>query len=133
MGAEIPSSSELIVACMGDFSPQGVTSLQIGDAVARACKTPMRLRHQHRELIVRTLRNCPHGGSIAIMAALRNNWRGGGVWFPLRRVKGTAGLPDFFCVRGTKRSFFSFLWQEFWSAAPSSKDVGNCYLGSLDY
>ncbi len=28
MGAEIPSSSELIVACMGGFSPRGVASSQ---------------------------------------------------------------------------------------------------------
>jgi len=108
MGAEIPSSSELIVACMGDFSPQGVTSLQIGDAVARACKTPMRLRHQHRELIVRTLRNCPHGGSIAIMAALRNNWRGGGSGFTSDELRARPACLIFFAYVEQRGVFFLF-------------------------
>ncbi len=49
-------------------------------------------------------------------AVLRNNWRGGGFWFHLWRVKGAAGSPDFFLRTWNKDEFFFVA--EFWSAAP---------------
>jgi len=103
MGAEIPSLSELIVRVWAVFLHGEWRARDFGDAVARACKTPVRLRRQCRELVVRTSRNCPHRGSISITMAIGE----GGVLVTPPAIKGTAGSPDFFCICGTKRSFFS--------------------------
>ena len=95
MGAEIPSSSERFFS--SGSCELAILAMQSRTHVKPPCNciaNAVSSSYEHREIV-------PTGVDFDY----DGNRRGGGFWFHLRRVKGAASSPDFFCVRGTKRSF----------------------------
>jgi hypothetical protein len=103
---------ELIVACVGGFSPGEPRAHDFGDVVACTGITHVRLRRQIRHL---GYEHCEIVPTVNMMV-LRTNRRGRGFWFHLRRGqlaffylrRGQLAFFSFFfyCLSGTKREFF---------------------------
>ena len=102
-GAEIPSSSRLIVASVGGVSPWGTARSRFW----RRSRTRRKNPHATTSLNpwprgMNIAKSSPQGVNFDTLA-LRNNRRGRGFWFAAARL-----FFLFFCIRGTKREFFFF-------------------------